>query len=133
MDGSVVGKIGAGWLVLLGAGHGDTDSHVARMADKAVKLRMFEDEAGKFNLSALDVGAEVLVVSQFTLYADTSRGRRPSFVDAADPEVARGLVEKFAEAVRGHGLRVQQGVFGAHMEVELVNDGPVTINLEVTD
>ncbi len=131
VDGATVGKIGRGWLVLLGVGHGDTEETARKLADKAVKLRMFEDAEGKFNLSALDIGAELLVVSQFTLYADTSRGRRPSFVGAADPAMATGLVDRFAELVRGYGLRVETGRFGAHMEVSLLNDGPVTINLEV--
>ncbi len=131
MDGVTVGKIGPGWLVLLGVGHGDTEETARKLADKVVKLRVFEDADGKFNLSALDVGAQVLVVSQFTLYADTSRGRRPSFVDAADPSVAAGLVERFADFVRNYGLRVETGRFGAHMEVTLTNDGPVTVSLEV--
>lgn len=131
VDGATVGKIGRGWLVLLGVGHGDTEETARKLADKVVKLRMFEDAEGKFNLSALDIGAELLVVSQFTLYADTSRGRRPSFVGAADPAMATGLVDRFAELVRGYGLRVETGRFGAHMEVSLLNDGPVTINLEV--
>lgn len=131
VDGVTIGKIGRGWLVLLGVGHGDTEETAGKLADKVVKLRMFEDAEGKFNLSALDVGAEVLVVSQFTLYADTSRGRRPSFVEAADPSVAAGLVERFAELVRGYGLTVETGRFGAHMEVTLTNDGPATVTLEL--
>lgn len=126
-----VGRIGRGWLVLLGVGHSDTEVEAGKLADKVVRLRMFDDAEGKFNLSALDVGAEVLVVSQFTLYADTSRGRRPSFVAAADPSVARVLVDRFAEFVRGYGLRVETGQFGAHMEVILTNDGPVTVCLVV--
>ncbi len=131
VDGATIGQIGRGWLVLLGVGHGDTEDEARKLADKVVKLRMFEDADGKFNLSVQDVGGEVLVVSQFTLYADTSRGRRPSFVNAADPSIAAGLVERFAELVRSYGLRVATGQFGAHMEVSLTNDGPVTINLEV--
>ncbi|MGI5836081.1 MAG: D-aminoacyl-tRNA deacylase [Chloroflexota bacterium] len=127
----VVGRIASGWLILLGVGHGDTEQEALKMADKVVRLRMFEDSEGKFNLSALDVGAEILVVSQFTLYADTSRGRRPSFVGAADPAIAEPLVEFFAEAIRKYGLRVETGRFGAHMDVMLHNDGPVTINLTV--
>ncbi len=131
VDGNAVGRIGYGWLVLLGVGQGDTEADAAKLADKVVRLRAFSDDQGKFNLSALDVGAEVLVVSQFTLYADTSRGRRPSFVGAADPSVAAGLVGRFAELIAGYGLKVETGQFGAHMEVKLVNDGPVTISLEV--
>lgn len=131
VEGTTVGQIGYGWLVLVGVGHRDTEEEARKLADKVVKLRMFDDAEGKFNLSALDVGAEVLVVSQFTIYADTSKGRRPSFVDAADPSVARGLVDRFADLVRGYGLRVQTGEFGAHMEVMLTNDGPVTVNLAV--
>ncbi|HEX2923729.1 MAG TPA: D-aminoacyl-tRNA deacylase [Chloroflexota bacterium] len=131
VDANVVGRIGYGWLVLLGVGHGDTEAEAAKLADKVVRLRAFNDDEGKFNRSALDIGAEVLVVSQFTLYADTSRGRRASFVGAADPSVAVGLVDRFAEIVASYGLKVQTGQFGAHMEVKLVNDGPVTISLEV--
>ena len=131
VDGVVVGRIGRGWLVLLGVGHDDTEQEAQKLADKVVRLRMFGDAEGKFNLSALDVGAEILVVSQFTLYADTSRGRRPSFVAAAEPAVAEKLVDRFAELVRGYGLRVETGRFGAHMDVMLRNDGPVTIWLAV--
>ena len=116
---------------MLGVGHGDTEEAAAKLAEKVVRLRMFSDAEGKFNLSAMDIGAEILVVSQFTLYADTSRGRRPSFVGAADPTVAEGLVGRFAELVRGYGLRVETGCFGTHMDVRLHNDGPVTISLEV--
>lgn len=119
--------------MLLGVGRSDTEDEARKLADKVVRLRMFGDAEGKFNLSALDVGGEVLVVSQFTLYADTSRGRRPSFVEAADPPVARALVDRFAELVAEYGLRIQRGQFGAHMEVILTNDGPVTINLQVGD
>ena len=131
VDGVTIGEIGYGWLVLLGVGHGDAEAEAAKLADKVVRLRMFNDGGGKFNRSALDINADVLVVSQFTLYADTSRGRRPSFVSAADPAIAEGLVGRFAELVAGYGLRVQTGQFGAHMEVILNNDGPVTVSLEV--
>src|SRR5512133_2283403 len=99
VDGATVGKIGPGWLVLLGVGHGDTEQEARKMAEKVVQLRVFSDSEGKFNLSLRDVGGEVLVVSQFTLYADASKGRRPSFIGAADPEVARKLVDRFAELV----------------------------------
>lgn len=129
VDGVVVGRIRRGWLILLGVGHGDTEQEAEKLADKVVRLRMFQDAEGKFNLSALDIGAEILVVSQFTLYADTSRGRRPSFTSVADPKVAEKLVGRFAELVRGYGLRVEMGRFGAHMDVMLHNDGPVTICL----
>ncbi|MFN8632627.1 MAG: D-aminoacyl-tRNA deacylase [Chloroflexota bacterium] len=129
VDGEVVGAIGAGWLVLLGVGPNDDDATAARMADKIVGLRVFEDEAGKMNRALLDVGGELLVVSQFTLYADTSRGRRPGFTYAAPPAVAEPLVERFASLVRERGVTVQSGRFGAQMAVELVNDGPVTIVL----
>jgi D-tyrosyl-tRNA(Tyr) deacylase len=131
VDGSTIGRIGYGWLILLGVGQCDAEAEAAKLADKVVRLRMFNDDEGKFNRSALDIGAELLVVSQFTLYADTSRGRRPSFVGAADPAVAAGLVDRFVEILAGYGLRVETGQFGAHMEVTLNNYGPVTISLEV--
>ena len=129
VDGEVVGEIGQGWLVLLGVGPTDDEAVAARMADKIVGLRVFGDEAGKMNRSVADVGGSLLVVSQFTLYADTSRGRRPGFTGAAPPALAEPLVERFAEIVRGRGLRVATGRFGAIMEVSLVNHGPVTIVL----
>jgi D-tyrosyl-tRNA(Tyr) deacylase len=129
VDGEVVGSIGHGWLVLLGVGPGDDAAVAARMADKIVGLRVFEDEAGKMNRSVLDVGGAVLLVSQFTLYADTSRGRRPGFTGAAPPALAEPLVEQTAALIRARGLIVETGRFGAHMAVELVNDGPVTIIL----
>lgn len=125
----VVGEIGLGWLVLLGVGPNDDETVAARLADKIVGLRVFEDEAGKMNRSVVDVGGALLVVSQFTLYADTSRGRRPGFTGAAPPSIAEPLVERFAELVRERGLRVETGRFGAMMEVSLVNHGPVTIVL----
>ena len=129
VDGEIVGEIGPGWLVLLGVGPHDDDAVAARMADKIVGLRVFEDEAGKMNRSVVDVGGSMLVVSQFTLYADTSRGRRPGFTGAAPPAVAEPLVARFAEIVRERGLTVETGRFGALMEVALVNHGPVTIVL----
>jgi D-tyrosyl-tRNA(Tyr) deacylase len=129
VDGEVAGEIGVGWLVLLGVGPNDDETAAARMADKIVGLRVFADEAGKMNRSVVDIGGEVLVVSQFTLYADTSRGRRPGFTGAAPPAVAEPLVTRFAEIVRERGVRVATGRFGAMMEVELVNHGPVTIVL----
>ncbi len=131
VDGATVGKIGRGWLVLLGVGHGDSEDNARKLAEKVVHLRVFDDAEGKFNLSLLNVGGEVLVVSQFTLYADASRGRRPSFVGAAEPSLARRLVDRFAEFVEEYGVRVQTGQFQAHMDVRLHNDGPVTISLAV--
>ena len=130
VEGETVGQIGRGWLILLGAGRGDTEAVAAQLAEKVALLRCFEDLEGKTNLSAADVGAEMLVVSQFTLYADTSRGRRPGFTNAAPPDEARRLVDYFAEQLRGRGFRVETGRFGAHMEVSLVNDGPFTIWLD---
>jgi D-tyrosyl-tRNA(Tyr) deacylase len=130
VDGETVGQIGQGWLVLLGVGHADTSAIASALADKVAGLRCFEDADGKTNLSILDVGGAVLLVSQFTLYADTSRGRRPGFTNAAPPEVANTLVDQFGAALRGHGLTVETGRFGAHMQVSLVNDGPFTIVLD---
>jgi len=129
VDGLLVGAIGAGWVVLLGVGPNDDEATAARIADKIVGLRVFEDEVGKMNRSALDVGGEVLVISQFTLYADTSRGRRPGFTGAAPPAIAEPLVERVASLIRERGLTVATGQFGAMMDVELVNHGPVTIVL----
>ncbi|MBI2954561.1 MAG: D-tyrosyl-tRNA(Tyr) deacylase [Chloroflexi bacterium] len=130
VDGSTIGEIGKGLVVLLGVGKGDDEATAQKLADKVAMLRIFADEAGKFNLSAVDVSAEVLVVSQFTLYADTRKGRRPSFVEAAPPEAAERLVSRFVGLVANHGLRVQTGKFQAHMLVEIHNDGPVTICLD---
>lgn len=131
VDGETVGAIDAGWLILLGIGHADTPAHAAQLADKIAGLRAFEDDNGKTNLSIKDVGGAVLLVSQFTLYADLSRGRRPGFTNAATPDVANALVEDVAQALRTLGLNVAQGVFGAHMQVHLVNDGPFTIFIEL--
>jgi D-aminoacyl-tRNA deacylase len=125
-----VSKIGKGLLILLGIGHGDGEEQAAFLAEKVANLRIFEDEQGKTNLSVLDVKGEAIVVSQFTLYADTRKGRRPSFTDAALPEVASPLVDRFVELLRSHGVPTQAGQFGAHMLVEIHNDGPVTIWLE---
>jgi D-tyrosyl-tRNA(Tyr) deacylase len=130
VDGQCVGEIRLGWLVLLGVGRGDTEAIADGLADKIVGLRCFEDAQGKTNLSILDAGGAVLLVSQFTLYADTSRGRRPGFSYAAPPDEANVLVEYFGEAVRRRGLHVEQGRFGAHMRVSLVNDGPFSIWLD---
>lgn len=130
VGGEVVGRIGWGLLILLGVGQGDGPADAELLATKAANLRIFADGEGRFNRSLLDVGGEALVVSQFTLYADTRRGRRPSFTDAAPPEVASPLVEAFAEQLRRLGVTVASGQFGAHMQVALVNDGPVTILLD---
>jgi D-tyrosyl-tRNA(Tyr) deacylase len=133
VDGEVVGSIGTGMLLLAGVSATDTDSDVGRVVEKVTGLRVFPDESGLMNLSLLDVGGAVLVVSQFTLFADIRKGRRPSFTAAADPEVARPLVDALVAGLRAAGLETGTGVFGASMEVELVNDGPVTIVFEVRD
>jgi len=130
VEGQVISSIGPGLLILLGVGHGDGEEQAAFLADKIANLRVFEDEAGKTNLSVLDVKGEAIVVSQFTLYADTRKGRRPSFTDAALPDVAAPLVERFVELLRAQGVPTQTGQFGAHMQVEIHNNGPVTIWLE---
>jgi D-tyrosyl-tRNA(Tyr) deacylase len=125
--GQLTGEIGAGLAVLLGVGREDTPATAAAMAEKIANLRIFEDEQGKMNRSMLEVKGSALVVSQFTLYGDARGQRRPSFLRAAAPEQAKALYEKFAEALRGLGVRVETGVFQAMMSVELVNEGPVTI------
>jgi D-tyrosyl-tRNA(Tyr) deacylase len=130
VDGEIVGRIGPGLLVLLGVGHADTDNDVQRLAGKLVGLRIFGDAEGKMNRSLTDVGGEMLVVSQFTLWGDCRKGRRPSFVDAAPPEMAEQLYERFCAAVEQQGVRVARGRFRAHMDVTLTNDGPVTLNVE---
>ena len=130
IDGAVVGQIGVGILVLAGFTGGDDEVAIEWMADKIAGLRIFADAEGKMNLSVLESGGGVLVVSQFTLYGDARKGRRPSFVDAAPPEVAIPLYERFVAALRQRVNRVETGEFGAMMQVELVNDGPVTILLE---
>jgi D-tyrosyl-tRNA(Tyr) deacylase len=130
VDGTTTGAIQHGLLVLLGIKDSDTLQDVEYMAEKVVTLRIFEDAAGKMNLDVQDVKGAVLVVSQFTLYADTQKGRRPSFTRAARPPLAQALYEAFLAAVARHGIPVAHGVFGAHMAVSLVNDGPVTLLLE---
>ena len=130
VEGEIVGRIGRGLLVLLGVGPGDGAAEAALLAEKIANLRIFPDDAGRFNRSAFDIGGAMLVISQFTLFADTRRGRRPSFSDAAAPEIAAPLVEAFAAALCERGLTVASGVFGAHMQVSLINDGPVTIILD---
>ena len=129
VGGETVGTCGPGLLVLVGAGHEDTSETATRLAAKIARMRFFPDDAGRFDRSLLDTRGEVLVVSQFTLLADTRKGNRPSFTDAARPEEAEPLVEAFCDALRDVGLHVETGVFGAKMEVELVNDGPVTVIL----
>ena len=130
VEGRVTGEIGPGLLLLAGFTDGDAEDALAWMADKVVGLRIFPDDEGKMNRSVQEVGGGLLVVSQFTLYGDARKGRRPSFVDAARPEVAIPLYERFVELLRATGLQVGTGRFGAMMEVELVNDGPVTLILE---
>lgn len=131
VDGRAVGEIGPGAVILLGVKKGDRDEDARRLADRCADLRCFADEAGNLNRSLTDVGGSALVVSQFTLYGDTSRGRRPSWVQAARPEQAEPLIEALVEELRGLGATVATGRFRAHMEVELVNDGPVTVQLDV--
>ena len=130
VHGAVVGEIGTGLCALVGIAHDDDESTVARMAEKIVGLRIMADEAGRMNASVHDVGGEVLVVSQFTLYGDAEKGRRPSFIAAARPEEAIPLYEDFIAQLRKTGLKVETGEFGAMMDVALVNDGPVTLVLE---
>jgi D-tyrosyl-tRNA(Tyr) deacylase len=130
IGGRRVGAIETGFLLLAGFTHSDTPEQAVSMADKVAGLRIFSDPDGKMNLALAEVGGAVLVVSQFTLYGDSARGRRPSFIDAARPEQAIPLYERFCAELRGRGLRVETGEFGAEMQVELVNDGPVTLILE---
>lgn len=130
VGGEVVGQIGQGLAILVGVGHGDSEEQARWLATKIAGLRVFEDDEGKFNRSILDVGGSALVVSQFTLYADARKGRRPAFVDAAPPDIAGPLVRRFAEFLQAEGVSVEMGAFGAHMLVEIHNDGPVTIWLE---
>jgi D-aminoacyl-tRNA deacylase len=130
VEGRITGEIGAGLLLLVGFTHGDGDETLGWMAEKVAGLRVFADDEGKMNRSVVEAGGAALVVSQFTLYGDARKGRRPSFVDAARPDTAIPLYERFVDALRGTGLRVETGEFGAMMDVELVNDGPVTLILE---
>ena len=130
VDGEPVSRSGAGVLVLLGVARGDTDEAADRLAAKVSALRIFENDAGRFDRSLLDIGGAALVVSQFTLIADTRKGNRPSFTEAADPELAEPLYEHFCGVLAGTGVAVSRGIFGARMEVALVNDGPVTIVLD---
>jgi len=130
VEGRVMGEIGAGLMILLGVGKEDTAAIAAAMAEKASNLRIFEDEQGKMNRSLLDVKGAALVVSQFTLYGDARGQRRPSFISAAPPELAKKLYEEFCETLRGLGVNVGTGIFQAMMSVELVNEGPVTILID---
>lgn len=131
VDGQIVGAVEQGFVALVGVTHADNRADAELLARKTANLRVFEDEQGKMNLSALEVGGGVLVVSQFTLYADSRKGRRPSFIDAAPPDIAAPLVETFSDALRAEGIeRVEMGMFGAMMQVEIINDGPVTIWLD---
>jgi len=131
--GERLAEIGRGLLILVGATHGDTDAEATLLATKAANLRIFPDNAGKMNLSALDMSAEVIVVSQFTLYVDIRKGRRPSFIAAAGPDVAAPLIDHLTDELRALGLRVGSGRFGADMAVTLVNDGPVTIWMDTAE
>ena len=131
--GKVIGAIGPGLVVLIGVGYDDTESEADVLAARVIDLRIFRDEDGKTNRSLLDVRGELLAISQFTLFADTRKGRRPSFIRAAPPELGERLYERFAAAVEARGVTVARGIFGAEMEVELVNDGPMTIWLDSED
>jgi D-tyrosyl-tRNA(Tyr) deacylase len=133
VDGQIVGAIGRGVLVLLGVAHDDDEAQARWLAEKVVNLRLFEDDAGKLNLSLLESGGEILVVSQFTLYGDCRKGRRPSFAAAAEPQVAKALYERFVDSLKALGPQVSSGVFQAHMAVELVNDGPVTLIVDTPE
>ena len=132
VDGAVVGEIGSGLCALVGVTHDDAEPQARKLAERLWKLRIFADEEGKMNRSVADVGGEVLVISQFTLYGDTRKGNRPSYIEAARPEVAEPLVDEVVEHLRSLGAEVATGRFGADMVVELVNDGPVTVTLEVS-
>lgn len=133
VEGEEIASIARGLLILVGVAEGDDEEEARRMAAKCAEMRIFADEAGRFNLSLVDVKGEALVVSQFTLLADVRKGRRPSFAGAAPPQLAQPLVEEFARALRGYGITVRSGRFGAMMQVRLVNDGPVTIVLDSAD
>jgi D-tyrosyl-tRNA(Tyr) deacylase len=130
VDGRVVGRIGTGLLVLVGVGTDDDDDDARLIADKVAGLRCFSDEEGKFNRSILDVGGSILAISQFTLFGDCRKGRRPSFTEAARPETAAPLCELFVSTLRERGITVETGEFGAHMDVQLINDGPVTLLID---
>ena len=133
VDGQVIGKIGQGFLILLGITHEDTEAQAAKLADKLTSLRIFEDEDGKMNRGLETVNGEILVVSQFTLYGNCRKGRRPDFLAAARPEVAIPLYEKFVQLIRDKGIHVETGEFGAEMMVESINDGPLTLIVDTDD
>lgn len=133
VDGKIVGEIGVGFLVLLGVTDGDSHTQARFLAGKIAKLRVFKDDQDKMNLALKDIGGKALVVSQFTLYADTAKGNRPSFIKAAPPEQANSLYEFFCEKLQEEGIPVQKGIFGARMDVRLLNDGPVTIVMDTDD
>ncbi len=133
VDGDTVGEIKKGFLVLLGAGSEDTEADCEKLADKISKIRLFEDSDGKMNLAASDIEGEILVISQFTLYADSRKGNRPNFMNAMEPKEAERFYEYFVSLLDGKFKKVQKGIFGADMKVELLNDGPVTIILETKD
>ena len=130
VDNTIIAEIGKGVVILLGIAHGDGEEQARYLAKKTTNLRIYEDEQGKMNKSLLDMGGEAIVVSQFTLYADTRKGRRPSFINAAPPEIAEPLVNRFANLLEESGVPTQKGVFGAHMLIDIQNDGPVTIIME---
>ncbi|BDG80887.1 MULTISPECIES: D-aminoacyl-tRNA deacylase [Bacillus] len=130
VDGDVIGQIGQGIMVLVGITHDDTEEDAAYLADKMVNLRIFDDSDGKMNLSLLDTGGEILSVSQFTLYGDTRKGRRPNYMNAAKPDKALGLYEKWNDLLREKGIKVETGKFGAMMDVKLTNSGPVTLIMD---
>jgi len=130
VNNELVSKINSGYMLLVGFTHSDTIETVKKMAKKIVNLRIFEDEAGKMNLNITQVSGEILSISQFTLYANTKDGNRPSFTESMNPTEAKKLYELFNEELRSYNLTVKEGIFGAHMEISLINDGPVTINLE---
>ncbi len=130
VDQKLVAAIGPGLVILVGVGHSDTEAEATLLASKAVDLRIFRDEDGRTNLSLIDIGGAVLAISQFTLFADTRKGRRPSFLGAAPPELGNELYEKFCAAIEARQVEVGRGIFGAEMQVELVNDGPMTIWLD---
>ncbi|MGA9396829.1 MAG: D-aminoacyl-tRNA deacylase [Anaerolineaceae bacterium] len=131
VEGNTIASIGIGLVILVGIGRADGEPQAQAMAEKIATLRIFEDEAGKMNLSIRDTNGAALVVSQFTLYADTRKGRRPAFIDAAAPDVAKKLVDVFIKTLQDQGIPTQSGEFGAHMSVEITNDGPVTIMIEL--
>lgn len=133
VDGAITGEIGKGLVILLGIRKDDTEDDAKFLAEKCANLRIFSDDAGKFNLSCLDQKGEILVVSQFTLYGNTKKGRRPSFIEAARPEISEPLYGKFVRCIKDLGLKTEEGVFGAMMEVEIYNDGPVTLMIESRD